>query len=42
MELPSGYNDAWVNAQGEYILSEQAGFDPNVGSTVEWKRMEVK
>lgn len=42
VELPAGYNDAWVNAQGEYIMSGQAGFDPNVGSTVEWRRMEPK
>ncbi|MCC6319928.1 MAG: hypothetical protein IT438_00645 [Phycisphaerales bacterium] len=40
IQLPAGYNDAWVNAQGQYILSSQAGFDPNVGSTVEWRRME--
>lgn len=39
VELPSGYNDAWVNARGEYILSSQGGFDPNVGDTVEWRRM---
>ncbi len=40
IELPSGYTDVWVNAQGQYLLSSQAGFDPNVGSTVEWQRME--
>jgi len=38
--LPSGYTDAWVNAQGEYILSAQAGFDPNVGSSADWQKME--
>ncbi len=41
VQLPSGYQNAWVNAQGEYILSPQTGFDPNVGSTVEWRRMEA-
>ena len=40
VELPSGYQNAWASASGEYILSGQAGFDPNVGSTVEWRRME--
>lgn len=40
VQLPSGYSNAWVNASGEYLLSPQAGFDPNVGSTVEWRRME--
>lgn len=40
VQLPSGYKDAWVNANGEYLMSAQAGFDPNVGSNVEWRRME--
>jgi hypothetical protein len=40
IQLPSGYNDAWVNSRGEYILSNQAGFNPNVGDTIEWRRME--
>lgn len=41
VQLPSGYNDAWVNAQGEYLLLGPGGHDPNVGSTVEWKRMQT-
>jgi hypothetical protein len=40
VELPSGYDNAWVNSRGEYILTNQAGFDPNVGDNVEWRRME--
>lgn len=40
VELPSGYGHAWVNASGEYILSDQAGFNPNVGSNIEWKSLE--
>ena len=39
VQLPSGYRDAWVSSSGEFILSTQAGYDPNTGSTVEWKRM---
>lgn len=42
VELPSGYNDAWVNANGQYILSNQSGYDPNVGGTTEWKRMDQR
>ena len=42
VELPSGYTDAWVNVRGEYLLSNTAGFDPNVGDTVEWRRMEAQ
>jgi hypothetical protein len=41
VQLPTGYQGAWVNAQGEYLMSTQSGFDPNVGSTVEWRRMET-
>ena len=40
VELPSGYDNAWVNARGEYMLTNQAGYDPNVGDTTEWRRME--
>lgn len=40
VQLPSGYTNAWVNRSGEYILSPQAGFDPNVGSNIEWRRLE--
>lgn len=40
VQLPGGYDGAWVNAQGEYVLSNEAGFDPNVGSTVAWRRLE--
>lgn len=40
-QLPSGYNDVWVSANGEYILSNQAGFDPNAGSTQNWQRMKT-
>jgi hypothetical protein len=35
IQLPSGYRDAWVNQHGEYVLSNEAGFNPNVGSTIE-------
>jgi len=40
VQLPSGYSNAWVSRSGEYILSDQAGFDPNVGSNVQWQRLE--
>jgi hypothetical protein len=41
VELPSGYRDVWVSRRGEYLLSNQAGFDPNAGDTTEWQRMEA-
>jgi len=40
VQLPSGYRDVWVNPRGEYVLSNESGFDPNVGATTEWRRME--
>ncbi|MBX3402058.1 MAG: hypothetical protein KF699_01470 [Phycisphaeraceae bacterium] len=41
VQLPAGYTDAWVNPQGEYLLIGPGGHDPNVGSTVEWRRMKM-
>lgn len=29
VQLPAGQNSYWVNGQGQYIASDQAGFDPN-------------
>lgn len=40
LELPTGYRDCWVNAQGTVLLSNDAAYDPRPGSTHEWKRME--
>jgi len=42
IQLPSGYNGVWVNRFGEYLLSNQSGFNPNESSTTEWRRMERK
>jgi hypothetical protein len=40
VELPSGYRDAWVSGNGEYVLSNDPNFNPNVGSTQNWQRMK--
>jgi hypothetical protein len=40
VQLPSGYSNVWVNRSGEYILSNQAGYNPNVGSNIEWHPLE--
>jgi len=42
VELPSGYDRAWTNNLGEYILSDDPGFDPNIGSQQNWGLMERK
>ena len=39
VELPSGYNNAWVNGLGEYIVSESPSYNPNIGSNLHWQRM---
>jgi len=38
-QLPAGYREAWVAANGEYVLSNDPGYDPNVGSTITYQRM---
>lgn len=41
-KLPSGYDNAWLdNNSGEYILSNQAGYDPNVGATSSYTPLET-
>lgn len=42
VELPSGYNHAWSNNNGEYIVSDNPNFNPNVGSNLHWEAMERK
>ncbi len=39
-ELPSGYSVAWVNKNGDYLLSASAGYDPNSASNGGWTRLE--
>lgn len=39
VELPTGYNSAWTNGI-DYVISDSASFDPNVGSTQNWHKME--
>jgi len=39
MELPGGYRQAWTNSLGEYILSDDPNYNPNIGSNVNWTEM---
>lgn len=41
VELPSGYKNVWVNGSGEYLLTDQVGLNPNIGSIREWKQLDV-
>jgi hypothetical protein len=42
LELDANYGHAWVNNRGEYLLSDQAGFDPNSvpGNTLNWTALQ--
>jgi hypothetical protein len=40
VELPGGYNHAWTNALGEYIVSDDSFFNPNIGSSQNWEQMK--
>lgn len=37
--LPGGYGTAWTNGS-DYVLSNEAGFNPNVGSSQTWVEMQ--
>ena len=39
VELPSGYNNAWTNSLGEYILADDPSYNPNIGSNLNWQPM---
>jgi hypothetical protein len=41
VQLPSDYGYAWVSAKGEYALSNDAGFNPSVGSTIDWRLLRT-
>jgi hypothetical protein len=42
VQLPLGYNTYWVNQQGEYITSDQAGFDPNSLNDGFWQQLQPR
>ncbi len=39
VELSGGYDNAWVNARGEYLLSDSPGFNPAVALREEWRQL---
>jgi hypothetical protein len=42
VELPAGYQNAWVNGLGEYVISAEEDYNPNIGSNQNWQRMPRK
>ena len=41
VQLPSGFSNVWVNTSGEYFLTNDAGVDPNVGSTLSYTALNL-
>ena len=39
VELPGGYEQAWTNTLGDYIISDDTTFDPNLESNVTWRQV---
>ncbi|MCJ7737653.1 MAG: hypothetical protein MUQ10_10130, partial [Anaerolineae bacterium] len=39
VELPGGFEHAWANALGEYIVTDDSNFDPSVEVDGDWKPM---
>jgi len=40
VELPSGYNNAWANRNGEYIVTDSHLFNPNVELDGNWQKLK--
>ncbi len=40
VELPGGYGYGWVNHLGEYIVTDDPNFNPNLGSNLNWEPMQ--
>jgi len=40
IELSTKYEHYWIDQQGRILGSNDSGIDPNVGSTLEWRRLE--
>jgi hypothetical protein len=42
VELPSGYKNAWVSGNGEYLVTDSVNFNPNVELNGNWQKLERK
>jgi hypothetical protein len=41
VELPTGYDNVWVNPLGEYVLAENSSYNPNIGGNQNFQRLEL-
>ncbi len=42
VELPAGYGHAWANNLGEYVLTDNPNFNPNIDSNLHWEPMQAQ
>lgn len=42
VQLPSGYNNAWVNERGEYLVTNTQGYNPGTDYNGTWKELNKK
>ncbi len=42
VELPADYGHAWANNLGEYIVTENPNYNPNLSSNLTWQPLEKK
>jgi hypothetical protein len=40
VELPGGYEHVWTNPLGEYVMSDDASYNPNMHSNNDWTAIE--
>jgi len=40
VELPGGFDHAWTNGLGEYIVADDALFDPNIQGSQSWQHLQ--
>jgi hypothetical protein len=41
VELPTGYDNVWVNPLGEYVLAENSSYNPNIGGNQNFQRLDL-
>ncbi len=40
VEIPTGYDNVWVNNLGEYILTDNPNYNPNIGGNQNYQKLE--
>ncbi len=40
VDLPSGYREAWINSHGEYLLTNNPNYNPNVQVGGNWQKLQ--